>query len=203
MIRFLSALVLALSFGTVTMAQDATTETPIEITEMVEGNPDAKVEVIEYASFTCGHCRNFHADQYQKLKENYIEPGKIRFVLREVYFDRPGLWASMLARCGGEMRFFGLSEMLFEKQQDWLGDGEGAGIAQRLATLGKTAGLTDDQVEACMGDATKAKALVDWFTANVAADEVSGTPTLIINGEKHSNMSYDELSKVLDEALAE
>ena len=38
------------------------------IDEMVLGNEDAPVVLIEYASFTCPHCRNFHEDSFLKLK---------------------------------------------------------------------------------------------------------------------------------------
>ena len=71
-------------------AQSADAAAPV-VVEMVKGNPDAPVEVIEYASYTCPHCASFHANQYPLLKQNYIDTDKIKFVYREVYFDRPGL----------------------------------------------------------------------------------------------------------------
>ena len=49
--------------------------------DRVLGDPDAPVTVIEYASYTCGHCGNFHADQFKKLKAEYIDTGKVRFIL--------------------------------------------------------------------------------------------------------------------------
>ena len=85
------------------------------IPEMVLGNEEAPVTVIEYASFTCPHCASFHSQVFKDLKSNYIDTGKIKFVMREVYFDRYGLWASIVARCDGTARFFGISDMLFEK----------------------------------------------------------------------------------------
>ncbi|MDH3263488.1 MAG: DsbA family protein, partial [Paracoccaceae bacterium] len=81
------------------------------VMEMTLGSPDAKVEVVEYASFTCPHCRNFHQNVFGQIKANYIDIGKIRFVYREVYFDRFGLWAGMVARCGGGQRYFGIAEL--------------------------------------------------------------------------------------------
>ena len=60
------------------------------ITDMVQGDPDATVTVIEYASFTCPHCAAFHEGPYKQLKADYIDTGKIKFIYREVYFDRPG-----------------------------------------------------------------------------------------------------------------
>jgi protein-disulfide isomerase len=81
-----------LAFGPV-QAQEATAEAPAAAAEVKDfslGPADAKVEVIEYASFTCPHCAAFHADVYPKLKADYIDTGKIKFTYREVYFDKYG-----------------------------------------------------------------------------------------------------------------
>jgi len=86
--------------------------------EMTMGNPDAAVTVIEYASLTCPHCANFHTGTWPDLKANYVETGKINFIFREVYFDRAGLWAAAVARCGGPDRYFGIIDILFKKQAD-------------------------------------------------------------------------------------
>ena len=63
----------------------------IAITDMVIGNEDSKIDIVEYASYTCSHCATFHTNVYPKLKEDYIETGKVRFTYREVYFDKYGL----------------------------------------------------------------------------------------------------------------
>lgn len=174
------------------------------ITEMVQGDPEATVEVIEYASYTCPHCASFHANQYVQLKENYIDTGLIRFVYREIYFDRPGLWASMIARCGGEQRFFGISNMLYEQQREWLAGGQDpALIVANLRRIGLTAGLTDEQLDACMSDGENAQNLVAWFEANSAADGIRSTPSFVINGELYTNMSYEDFAALLDAELAE
>jgi len=177
----------------------------VTITEMVQGNPDAAVEVIEYASFTCPHCASFHGDQYQQLKADYIDTGKIRFVYREVYFngDRAALWASMLARCGGEERFFGITELLYEQQRTWLAGETYGDIAQNLMQVGAVAGLTEEQLGACFSDGAKAQALITWFEANREADDINSTPSFIIDGEKYSNMSYAAFAEILEEKLAD
>jgi len=185
-------------------APDATTDTAVTIPDMILGNPMAKVEVIEYASFTCPHCAAFHADQYQQLKANYIDTGKIRFVYREIYFDRFGLWASMIARCGGNTeRFFGIADVVYDTQRQWTAGGDPAQIAANLRQIGKVAGLDDETLDACMSDGAQAQSLVDWFTENSTRDAVEGTPTFIINGEKFSNMSYANFAEILDAKLAE
>lgn len=186
-------------------ASDAPDAEPqaIEIIEMVQGNPLAKVEVIEYASFTCPHCAAFHADQYQLIKTNYIDTNKIKFVYREVYFDRFGLWASMMARCGGPDKFFGITEELYAKQRDWLAGGDPTQIAANLRQIGKIAGLDDAALDACMQDADLAQNLVAWFEENSSRDDITSTPSFLINGQKYSNMAYDAFAAVLDEKLAE
>lgn len=202
MIRFMMTAAVALGLSTAVLAQEADTAAEPVVIEMSEGNLDSAVEVIEYASFTCGHCANFNGDQYAKLRENYIDTGKIKFTFRDVYFDRPGLWASMVARCGGEMRFFGMSDLLFDKQREWIGDGDMAGIVERLRTVGKSGGLTDEQLDVCLSDADKALALVSWYEANVEEHNIKATPSIVINGETHSNMSYEDLAALIDAELA-
>lgn len=181
----------------------ATTEATGEnkIVEMTLGNPDATVHVIEYASFTCGHCANFEKTVFPEIRKNYIDAGKIQFTFRDVYFDRYGLWASMVARCD-PMRYFGVQKLVFDDIPGWA-SGEPAQVADGLRKIGRQAGLTDDQVNACMQDAAKAQELMAWYEANAEKDNVDATPTFIINGEKYSNMPYAEFAKVLDEKLAE
>ncbi|TNC49777.1 DsbA family protein [Rubellimicrobium rubrum] len=176
---------------------------PVTIPDMAQGAEDAPVTIIEYGSFTCPHCAAFHADQYQQLKTDYIDTGKVRFVFREVYFDRFGLWASMIARCGGEMRFFGISDILYDTQREWIGEGDPAAIADNLRRIGKTAGMDDATLDACLKDETQAEALVAWYTENAERDGIQSTPTFIINGETHSNMAYEELQQILEAELTE
>ncbi|WP_135450159.1 MULTISPECIES: DsbA family protein [Tabrizicola] len=166
------------------------------------GSPDAPVKIVEYASYTCPHCADFHAKVFKNLKAEYIDTGKVHFTLREVYFDRYGLWAAMVARCGGEMRYFGIHDMLFDKQQDWAGTQDPVQAVQKLREIGLAAGLDNAALDACLNDQAKAEALIAQFEKNMAADEVKGTPTIFINGDRHSNMSWDDLKAILDAKLA-
>lgn len=174
----------------------------VEVPDMVLGNPDAKVTLTEYASFTCPHCARFHQDVFKALKADYIDTGKIRFVYREVFFDRFGLWAAMVARCGGPTRYFGISALLYEGQDEWLVPSDQNATVENLRRIGKTAGMDDAQLDACLNDGEMAKAMVANFQEKSTADGIESTPTLIINGTKHSNMGYDELKALLDAELA-
>jgi len=171
------------------------------VQEMSMGNPDAPVTVIEYASFTCPHCGTFHKGPLKEIKANYIDTDKVNFIYREVYFDRYGLWAGMVARCGGPLRYFGITDLIYAQQAEWT-KGEPAQVAAALRRIGKTAGLTEEQLEACMNDSAKAEAMAATWEKHAAEDEISSTPSFLINGVKYSNMSYGEFSKLLDEKLA-
>lgn len=183
------------------LAQNSDAVDTSRVLEMSIGNPDAEVTVIEYASFTCPHCRNFHEGPFKQLKADYIDTGKIHFIYREVYFDRFGLWAGMLARCGGEERYFGLVDLLYQTQRDWTAGGDPAVVADNLRRLGRTAGFSDEEVNACLQDGELAQAMVAVYQENATADEITSTPSFVINGQKYSNMSYADFAAILDEEL--
>lgn len=194
------ALALAFAVGPVVAE---TAAAPVAVPDMAMGPADAKVTVVEYASYTCPHCAHFDADVMPKLKADYIDAGKIRFVYREVYFDKYGLWAAMVARCGGEMRYFPIQDMLYSTQAEWLKSGNDAGIADALRKIGLKAGIDKDALAACMNDGKMAEAMVATYQANATKDGIDSTPSFVINGEKYSNMSYEDFAKILDAKLAE
>ncbi|MFK7834606.1 MAG: DsbA family protein [Sulfitobacter sp.] len=171
------------------------------ISDMVLGDASAPVEIIEYASFTCPHCAAFHSGPYKQLKADYIDTGKVKFTYREVYFDRPGLWASMMARCGGQEKFFGIIDLIYKGQSEWARAGEPAAIVNELRKIGRLAGLENDTLEACLQDAEMAQTLVAWWQENGERDDITSTPSFLINGTKHSNMAYADLKNLIDAAL--
>jgi protein-disulfide isomerase len=179
------------------------TDAPV-VLEMVLGSADAPVEIVEYASFTCPHCARFHDQVLPKLKAEYIDTGKVRLVYREVYFDRFGLWAGMVARCGGEERYFGIADLMYKNQKEWIGSGsEPATIVENLRRIGKTAGISDAELDVCMADGDKAQAMVSLYEENAARDGINSTPSFLIDGTKFSNISYEDFSAELDARLAE
>jgi protein-disulfide isomerase len=184
---------------TLTMASAQESEIP----DMIQGDADAKVEIIEYASYTCPHCASFHAGPYKDLKKDYIETGKVKFIYREVYFDRFGLWASMIARCAGPDRFFGMTDLLYKEQSLWSRAGDPAAIVVELRKIGLKGGLDNDALDACLEDADNAQALVAWYQENAERDNIRSTPSFLINGEPYSNMNYPDFSAIIDEKLAE
>ncbi|MBY6141605.1 DsbA family protein [Leisingera daeponensis] len=181
-------------------AQEAEVDTST-ITEMTLGAEDAPVTLIEYASYTCPHCASFHNDTFKKLKADYIDTGKVKFIYREVYFDRYGLWASMIARCNGPEKFFGISDLIYKGQSEWARAGGASEIIDELRKIGRLAGIENDQLEACLQDGEKAQTLVAWYQENATEHGIESTPSFILNGEKISNQSYEDFKKLLDAEL--
>lgn len=187
---------------TTTPATPTEASAAIEIQDYGIGQIDAKVQIIEYASFTCPHCARFHAEVYPKLKADYIDTGKVRLEYHEVYFDRYGLWAAMMARCGGEMRYIGITDVLYDTQSEWAATDDPTVVVENLKKIGRSAGMDDAALDVCMKDASMADALVKHFETNFAKDEIEGTPTFLINGVKHSNMAYADMQAIIDAELA-
>ena len=176
-------------------AQEAT------VTDMTLGQADAPVEIIEYGSFTCPHCATFEQEVFPQLKEDYIDTGKVKFTFREAYFNKYDMWASLMARCGGEMKYFGIVDMIYETQDDWARQSTEAGVADAIRKMGLQAGIGQEQLDACMQDGETLKALVGWYQQNVEEDGFNSTPSFMIDGELHTNMPYDEFVEILDERV--
>jgi protein-disulfide isomerase len=174
---------------------------PVSLPDMALGPKDAAVTITEYASMTCPHCAAFTRDVYPKLKEAFIDTGKIRYVFREFPLDIKAAAGSMLSRCiakDDSAKYFAVTELLFKTQEDWVTKD----TAAALTRIGKQAGLSQEQVEACLKD----QALLDKIAADQKfANEVlkvNSTPTFFINGEKVTGeTSFEEFSKKITPLL--
>ena len=178
------------------MAQSASdVAKPQSLPDMALGPATSPVTITEYASMTCGHCANFNETVFPKIKSEYIDSGKIRYVFREFPLDIKAAAGSMLARCIAKEdagKYFAVIDMLFKQQNDWVAKD----TAETLTRIGKQAGLSQQAVEACLKD----QALLD----KIAADQkfasevlkVNSTPTFFINGEMVKGAtSFEEFDK--------
>lgn len=190
----------ALPFAANAQSSDADAGTA-EIIDMVQGAEDAPITVIEYASFTCPHCARFHSDVYKLLRKNYIDTGKVKFIFREVYFDKYGMWASMIARCSGPDRFFGMTDLILNSQSTWARAGDDLAIVEALRKIGRLSGMQDAALDSCLQDGEKLRALVGWYKENAQRDGIQSTPSFLIDGQPYKNMDYEEFAKILDEKL--
>jgi len=150
--------------------------------DLALGKEDAPVTIVEYASLTCGHCASFHNSVFPKLKEKYVDTGKVRFIMREFPLDNLAAAASMLARCAGGDKTYAMIEVLFQKQEQWAFT-RGNPVPE-LFKFAKQAGFTQESFDKCLTDQT----LLDQVTGvrSRANDKfaVSSTPTFFINGKR-------------------
>jgi protein-disulfide isomerase len=184
------------------MAQSASdVAKPVSLPDMALGPANAPVTITEYASMTCPHCSAFNETVFPKIKSEYIDPGKIRYIFREFPLDIKAAAGSMLSRCIAKDdagKYFAVTDMLFRQQNDWVMKN----TTETLTRIGKQAGLTQQQVETCLKD----QALLDKIAADqkYAADvlKVDSTPTFFINGEKiKGETSFEEFDKKIKSLL--
>jgi protein-disulfide isomerase len=168
---------------------------PVSLPDMALGPANASVTITEYASMTCPHCAAFNETVFPKIKSEYIDTGKVRYVFREFPLDIKAAAGSMLSRCIAKDdagKYFAVTDMLFKQQNDWVMKN----TTETLTRIGKQAGLSQQAVEDCLKD----QALLDKIAADqkYASDvlKVDSTPTFFINGEKiKGETSFEEFDK--------
>lgn len=174
---FLAALALPIAFALPSAAQNSDAQ---PLPDKVLGDPDAPVEVIEYASMTCPHCATFHETTFPELKEEYIDTGKVKFILREFPFDPLAAAVFMLARCSDD-QYYDVVDLFFERQREWAVRED---PLPKIRSLAIQAGFTNESFEACLTN----QELLDGINAvkDRGYEElgVTSTPTIFIDGEK-------------------
>jgi protein-disulfide isomerase len=198
--RRLLVLAGALSVAAAARPTGAAEEDP-RFAPIVLGDPKAPIEFIEYGSFTCPHCKAFNEDVFAKLKENYIDTGKVRFVFRSVFRNRYDLWATMLVLCDDPKKIEGMIDEVFRSQATWTAGADDAAIAANLKRIGRLAAIPEAKIDGCLNDQDFANALIKRFMADPMQAQVEGTPTFFVNGEKVAGMTYAKWAEFLDAKL--
>ena len=150
--------------------------------EMFLGKADAPVTVIEYASITCPHCAAFNEEVFPAFKAKYIDSGQVKYVFREFLTPPVPLAVAgfLIARCAGPDKYFGVIDALFHSQNEMY-QTEPRAV---LFRVGNGAGLTDEQITACVSDTDAVAALEARVQRAIDVDKVNATPTFIVNGKK-------------------
>ena len=165
--------------------------------DKVLGDHDAPLTMIEFASMTCGHCAAFHTETFPAIKEKYVDTGMMRYIFRDFPLDGVALRASMLARCVADDQFFSMIDVLFDNQQQWIGDDDPIAALRRIGML---AGLGADEFDECMNDSALADRVIEQRMEGERAYNITGTPTFVINGRVISgNQSLEQFDQVIDE----
>ena len=181
---------------------DAATGPRLENGDMVIGAANAPITIIEYASLTCPHCARFHTETLPKLKSEYVETGKVKYVFRDFPLDGLALRAAAIAHCAGPERYFTYLDVFFQQQANWTRGNDPEQMLVQLKRLARTGGMSEAQIDDCL----KNKQVQDSILASRMTGEnqfnVRSTPTLVINGQSHPGaLPFDELEKLLKPLL--
>lgn len=172
------------------------------------GNPNAKVQLVEYGSYTCSHCRDFSAESSEEIRK-IVDTGKMSFEFRNYVRDPIDISTTLLARCGGKDIFYPISEQFFTNQNAMFEKAQGLGDAryqqlmsappaQRFGQLASAVGLIDfakqrgiseDQAKQCLADTAAAEKLAKEVEETNAQYKIEGTPSFILNGVLLENTS--------------
>jgi protein-disulfide isomerase len=177
------------------------------------GNPNAPAKLVEYASITCPHCGEFAETGAAPLRDQYVRSGQVSWEYRPymLFPTDPGIF--MALRCQGPQAFFSMIDQLYATQRDWVARLqmlsqqqqqalENMSPAARQAALVQATGLDQffrqrgmpqARLDACLSDPHGLQRLTEITQYGTNHDNVSGTPTFIINGEKQDVGTWNEL----------
>jgi protein-disulfide isomerase len=188
----------------------------------VMGNPAAAIKVTEFASYTCSHCRDFSTESSGQMRA-LVNTGKVSYEFRNYVRDPLDIAMALLARCGGKDPFFPLSEQFFGNQAAMFEKAQAMGDAayqaavsappeQRFINLANATGLIDfakqrgiaeDQARQCLANAGEANKLAKGVQDATAKYNITGTPTLLLNGQVVENVTtWNAMREKIKEAGA-
>ena len=188
---------------------------------IVEGNPNAPIKLVEYASHTCSHCADFSVQASEALRTKYIETGKVSYEIRNQIHDPIDLTFAVLARCAGPEAFHAFAEQgwgnlanMFAQVQANEAALQAASQAQgaaRFDGVANAAGLYDffaqrgvsrDQAKACLAKEETATKIAADSEKQSTDLNVTGTPTFFINGKNVGTLDWKGLEPILQRAGA-
>ena len=172
---------------------------PEALPDIVQGKAGAPVTIVEYASMTCTHCAHFHEETYPSILKNYVDTGKVKFILREFPLDALAVAGFMLARCDGPDKRTAIVDLLFDKQKNWAFVDK---PVDALLALLKQTGMSADSFNACLKDTKLRDQIYQVGERGAQKFGVDATPTFYVNGLKVSGeQTPDSMAKVIDPLL--
>jgi protein-disulfide isomerase len=158
------------------------------------GNPNAPVTIIEYASLTCPHCRNYHAKVFPKVKRAFIDTGKVHYIIREFPIGHTAGKAAIVTRCVPKNKYLPLVTAFLARQPEWVSQEVRPDAIYKVA---KSSGMSRAEFDKCLSN----QAIIDGLTEVKQRGRkygVIGTPTLFINGKKiQGEVSFEEVKALI------
>ena len=167
------------------------------------GNPDAKVAVKIFSSLTCPHCANFHEVIFDKLKDEYIEKGLVRFEHHAFPLDLAALNAEIIVRCqtNNDTKFKLLGE-IYKKQTFWAIGSDINKINNLIKKVGSDFDLTENKMDGCLKNSDAQDEILNQRIEAQKKYKIEATPTIFINEKKYSGkVDYKSFKKVIEKYL--
>ena len=186
------------------------------------GNPDARVQLVEFGSFTCSHCKDFHADSVEHLQPEYVRNGQLSYEFRPFMLNIYDFAATELAMCQGAGKFFRWANELFHNQEGWVepftklketdiaalqslplgAQVLGLAKAGELDRFAAKRGIPGKQFDECLGNETAIDTLARQQQKSIDSYKIEGTPTFLLNGKKVENTTtWEQLKPQIVKAL--
>jgi len=171
------------------------------------GAPDAPVVVVEYLAPSCPHCARFAATVFPEIKRNYIDTGKVLYVLRIFPLSVVDGAVAGMAKCVGSQRYFEFLDLAFKKQAMWDPDGyEIADVKAALVQLGGLAGLKPQDASRCMADQDEFERVNRIAQDGINRHHIEAVPSVVIDGKVllgETEAGWPALKTQIDELLAQ
>ena len=167
------------------------------------GSSEAKVTIKVFSSLTCPHCANFHTNIYEKLKEEYIDKGLVRFEHHSFPLDLAALNAEVVVRCqDNNKKKFELLTEIYNKQTTWAVGSDINKINELIKKVGINFGLSNKKIEACLENEKVQDEILEQRIEAQKKYKIESTPTIIINEKKYSGkIDYKQFKKAIDKKL--
>lgn len=162
------------------------------------GDPTAKVTMVEYSDFGCPHCRDYVLEKFDTIKTEYIDTGKIKYVVHPYYLGNPQIEvAEEASLCANDQgKYFEYAHALFENQ------GKIDYDPNSLTDLAVSLGLNGDTFRQCLSNRTYQDVVEQGRQAAVRRG-VNSTPTFFVNNQRIAgNVPLDEFRQVIDQELS-
>ncbi|MEO0882206.1 MAG: thioredoxin domain-containing protein [Pseudomonadota bacterium] len=168
------------------------------------GAADAPITMVEYASITCTHCKDFHDEvMASTVYDDYVATGKVKFIFREFPLNQIDVAGFAIARCAGEDDYFSVLHTFFDEQDSVISAAQDGTILDKLKDVGASYGLDESDVDACIEDSDIRRQIAASIDAG-QADGVNSTPSIFINGTREETIesrSAEGMSNILDALL--
>lgn len=172
---------------------------PGPLPEFALGRANAPVTIIKYMSLTCQYCRRFQAEVFPILKREYIDTGKVRFILREFPIGKTSGNATIALRCAPMDKYLTLYEKFLTQQATWVSQEVRPDVIFKVASQ---VGLTRDQFDACLKDQKLIESLKQVKDRGRTLG-IIGTPNFYFDEKLVKKViGIKELREILDPMLA-